>query len=227
MKLGIIQALSIAALLAAAVAALPLASSPALAQMTAQTDDSFGFEDALAADANVTGMSFLVISGMSMVEGTEVAGVVVNSDNEISVTLTNENETGESDAVEVVAFSGTMDLMSILSSGQMASFLDDGGFGNSTAAMDDDRSRDSPSDHNDFFTGGNDTAFGHSMNPLGMFENVKNGSSIVPQGWGSPENVSVTLVDNATDAAPTADPDTTFVFVMIVPYTAEQATLEG
>lgn len=261
MKFDSIQALSIAALLAAAVAALPLASSPASAQISPQlNDDSFGFDDTLtAADTNnVTGMSFLIISGMNMVEGAKVTGAVMNSEDEISVTLTNENETGESDAVTVVAFTGTMDIMSMLSSGQIASFMDDNsssfGNNNSIATTDDNNSgpgsnarddgggelddsgRDSPSDFDDIFTEdfastGNDTAFAHSMNPMDLFENMKTGSAVVQQGWESPEIVNVTLIGNATDTTPTAESDTTFVFVMIVPYTTETeeqtTTLEG
>ena len=95
----------------------------------------------------------------------------------------------------------------------------------------DDSGRDSPSDFDDFFTedfGGDDSmAFGHSMNPLDLFENVRNGSSVVQQGWDSPQNVNVTLSGNATGAT-TGDPDTTFVVVMIVPNTEETTqTVEG
>jgi hypothetical protein len=178
------------------------------------------------------------MSGISAVEGTEVTGVVMNGYEEVSVTLINANETGESDAVEVIVFTGTMDVMSILSSGELTPFMDDDGFSNSTAAEDDDSSglddtgRDSLSEFDDFvaedFRGGNDTAFAHSMDPMELFGNMKNGSIFVPQGWNSPHNVNVTLVGNATGPAPAAKPDTTFVFVMVVPYTeTEQTDLEG
>lgn len=59
---------------------------------------------------------------------------------------------------------------------------------------------------------------------------MKTGSSVVQQGWDSPENVTVKLVDNGTSTAPDNEQDTTFVFVMIVPFTEEatpQATTEG
>ncbi|HEX7031436.1 MAG TPA: hypothetical protein VF172_00405 [Nitrososphaera sp.] len=62
------------------------------------------------------------------------------------VTLTYENETGESDAVTLVAFTGTVDVVPMLSSGQTpASVIDDNrsrSFGNKSniATTEDDNS---------------------------------------------------------------------------------------
>lgn len=237
----LVQAMGIAFLLVGSVAALPLASAPAAsAQIAPQPDDSFDFDDAMTTHGNTTGMSFLAIFGASMVEGAEVTGAVMNSENEVSVTIASENGTGGSDAVTVVAFASTMDMMSMFSPGPHASLMNGSIFGDSSigGTDDDDNSGpgsnrdddgelddsgfDSPSDFDDLLTedfGDDGAAFGSSASTMGLFENIKTGSSVVQQGWNSPQSVTVTLVGNAT--MPAEESDTTFVFVTILPYTAE------
>ncbi len=232
------QTISIAALLVAAVAALPLASSPASAQITPSPDNnnSYSFDDGTmtSADRNdANGTSFLAVFGMSTVEGVEARGVVMNSEDEISVTVASENgtTTGESDPVTIVAFTGTMNMMmsSMLSSGSMASLMNDNS--NSSRSFDDNNNIAPYNDNGGLDNSGGNlprsfaTAdFGNSTNPMDLFENMKTGSAVLRQGWNSPETVTVTLVDNGTDTGTAPDDDksdTSLVFVMILPYTQD------
>jgi hypothetical protein len=189
------------------VPALPIGLTAASAQ-TAPPKDTFDLNTLpTSPGSNNTGMTFLGAFGMSMVEGARVKGIVLNDDDKVSVTIANTNNTRESPAVTVVAFSGTMDMMSMLASpGSLESLMNESSFGN------------------------NSLSSGNSMSPLDLFENMKTGSSMLPQGWDSPQNITVKLVDNGTGAtSPTKESDTTFVFVMIFPFTEETkpATVEG
>ena len=242
--------------------ALSVANIGVVQQASAQELDDFGDFDgggnqtglASGFDGGTHGMSFLGAFGVSMVEGVRVTGVVVESENEVSATITSEN--GTTQAVTVVAFSGTMDMMSamMMQPGSMA-MMDEGGFGDSssTAMMgnfsgSDDGLEDLFADDDGMSFNFNDTTLGstgdlHGDDGLGFgstaphmdfFENVKMGSSVVEEGWISPQQVAVTLVDNATDSTmPTeTESDTTFVFVMVFPYTEEaeaapETVLEG
>lgn len=209
------------------VLALPIGLTAASAQ-TAPPRDTFDLNTLPASPgSNSTGMTFLGAFGMSMVEGTRVKGIVLNDDDKVSVTIANTNDTGESPAVTVVAFSGTMDMMSMLASpGSLESFMNESSFGNSSTSATNNTS------YNGTMIGsasnnGNSLSSGNSMSPLGLFENIKTGSSMLPQGWDSPQNITVKLVDNGTGT--TKESDTTFVFVMIFPFTEETkpATVEG
>jgi hypothetical protein len=266
MKSGILQAtigilMVVPMLTALSVANIGVASAQELG------DDSFdGFDNGTSGNqtglassdfgnSSTHGMSFLGAFGVSMVDGVRVTGVVLDSEDEVSATITSEN--GTTQAVTVVAFSGTMDMMSamMMQSGSMA-LMDESGFGNSSSSTamtgnfsgssDDDSLEDlfTDDDSLSFNLEGNDTALGSTGDLYGddglafgspspfmdFFENVKMGSSIVEEGWSSPQQVTVTLVDNSTDGTvpptETEESDTTFVFVMVFPYTEEGAAPE-
>jgi hypothetical protein len=214
------------------VPALPIGLTAASAQ-TAPPKDTFDLDNTLTAssDSNNTGMTFLGAFGMSMVEGARVTGIVMNDDDKVSVTIANTNNTGESPAVTVVAFSGTMDMMSMLASpGSLESLMNESSFGNSSISAANNTSYNGTMIGSASNNGNNSLSSGNSMSPLGLFENMKTGSSMLPQGWDSPQNITVKLVDNGTGAtSPTKESDTTFVFVMIFPFTEETkpATVEG
>lgn len=213
------------------VPALPIGLTAASAQ-TAPPKDTFGLDNTLPTSpgSNSTGMTFLGAFGMSMVEGARVKGIVLNDDDKVSVTIANTNNTGESPAVTVVAFSGTMDMMSMLASpGSLESLMNESSFGNSSISTTNNTSYNGTmigsANNND--SGNDSPSFGNSMSPLGLFENMKTGSSMLPQDWDSPQDITVKLVDNGTGT--TKESDTTFVFVMIFPFTEEPkpATVEG
>lgn len=221
------QTFSIVALLVAAVAVLPLASSPASAQMAhPDNNSSYGLGDTItSADSNGTGKSFLAVFGASLVEGAKVTGVVVESEDEVSVTVANENETGRSDPVTIVAFAGKIDMMSLMMHSMMngsgGSYGDDSfGTTNSGGGLDysgrdplSDFAMEDPGVHDDL---------GSSKSSTELFKNIKTGSSVIQEDWTSPQTVTVTLVNNGTDSTTVPDKsDTTFVLVLVFPYTEE------
>ncbi len=222
------QITSIAAvlLLVPAVAALP-ASLPIASAQIAPSGDMLGLGDAMTAskDGNHTNMTFLSATGMSMVKGVRVTGIVLDDNNTVSVTLANTNKTGESAAVKVMAASGTMNIMSALSR-SFASMTNESSFGNSSVSSMPDNashngimigSNNSSASNNAF---GNSSTFGSSISPFSFFENLKNGTSTVPQGWNSPANVTIRLVGNNTSTmTPNEESDMTFVFVTVLPLT--------
>jgi hypothetical protein len=167
-------------------------------------------------------MIFLDAFGMRMVEEARVTGILLNDSDIVSVIIVNTNGgTDESPAVTVVAFSGTMDMMSLMlaSPGSLKSLINESSSGNNSiyAASNTIYNGTVIGSANN---GNNSLSFGNSMNPLGLFENMKIGSSMLQQGWNSPQHVTVRLVDNNTGApTPSArEPDTTFVFVMVFPF---------
>lgn len=236
-KFAQITGIAAVLLLMPAVAALPAGLPVALAQI-APSGYMLGLGDAMTASSNHTGMTFLTATGMSMVKGVRVTGIILNDNDTVSVTLTNTNKTGEPAAVKVMAASGTMNIMSALS-GSFASMTNESSFGNSSiSSMPNNTnhsgimigSSNSSASNNTF---GNSSALGSSINPFSFFENLKNGSSTVPQSWNSPANVTIRLVGNNTAAmTPNEGSDMTFVFVTVLPSTegatgAARATTGG
>ena len=119
-------------LLVPAVAALP-ASLPTASAQIASTGDALGLGYAMSAtSSNHTGMTFLSATGVSVVKGVRVIGIVLNDDNNntISVTWTNTYKAGESQVVKALAANRTMNIMSALS-GSFASMTNESNFGNS------------------------------------------------------------------------------------------------
>jgi hypothetical protein len=171
-------------------------------------------------------------AGISMVKGVRITRTSENDANRtVTITLSSNASSGNTPAVTVEARRMSFDLMYLLQQYQMMSGLmaKEGVLTNSSSAF-------MPGELGNFSgnmmmtsQSQNNTLDGERepaslFNITALFQSMENGSSILQQGWTSPQQVSITLESNKTSSgslSPSAA-SSTVLGIAVIPFTGGQ-----